>query len=159
VKTIIAFVAPLALCALLAVGPALAAGPWDSLLTAADIEKAIGVAGLKSVPKDPSAQTTGDLNFVRADGRVMVSVTFATGAAEYARRKAEPGAVQGVVPGVGDEAYGGPAKGPALMVIFRKGDNVVTVSTTLLPAMVDGRLTALDVQQLSRVARVIASRL
>jgi hypothetical protein len=64
-----------ALCVLL-VGALVAAQVSDQRLTTADVEKVSGMSGVKTVPRGSRPGAGGDLNFVGADGKLLLMVNF-----------------------------------------------------------------------------------
>ncbi len=108
--------------------------PEAALLTVADVAKVTGVQGLKMIPKDPAKKMIGDINFVRADGVKILSVTFETvDLKEFAKTKNSDSFKSvfiGPVKGVGDEAYDGPPKMEPFILSVRKGTHWMTISTS-----------------------------
>jgi len=53
-----------------------AQGPYDKLLTIADVEKVTGLSGVKTVPNGSQTGAGGMLNFVNASGKLVLAVNF-----------------------------------------------------------------------------------
>ncbi len=86
--------------------------PNDKLLSVADVAKITGIQGLKTAPKDPSKHMIGDLNFVKPDGKRLLSVVFEIVDLKAFAQTKQSSSFKSVynspVKGVGDEAYDGP---------------------------------------------------
>jgi hypothetical protein len=140
---------------LAALGAALPAAQsqYAKYLSAADIELATGLKGVKQVPQ--SADADGDLNFARADGKLILSATFVPSSA-YASAKSSEEGFKSTIKGVGEEAFVGPLGGPPLYIlVFRKGAYAVILNTEL-----EGTTRArLTIEQLTAIAKIIASRM
>ncbi len=138
--------------ALLAIAVAAAARAAD-VLSAADVEKAAGVSGVKLVPRDPARGAGGDLNFSGPDGKLLVMVkVYKSGG--YGSLKKTYFAAD--VPGVGDEAFAGPpgVKQP-YVVYLRKRGGAASVTTYFDR----GGKPKLTLAQLSDLGRIVASRM
>ena len=108
--TLAALTAPTAIVA--------AQGPYDKLLTVADVEKVAGVAGVKSVPRQPEIGAGGMLNFANSSGKLILAVSFGDGQLYKKARDTKEVDLGGKkypnqlfahsVPGVGDEAFASP---------------------------------------------------
>ena len=144
---------------------ALAAQTADPRLTAADVEKVSGLAGIHAVARMSQPGAGGALNFVGADNHLVVMVNF--GPAELyrrARNQKELNVGGTMIPmplyhadvsGVGDEAFSSPP-GPVQYILYaRKGDKAISVSTYLRPGASKGVLT---IDQLKQLASIIFSR-
>jgi hypothetical protein len=54
-----------------------AAGQYDHIITAADVEKITGLAGVKQVPREPLNKfRNGDLNFVQGNEKPILMIQF-----------------------------------------------------------------------------------
>jgi hypothetical protein len=130
--------------------------PNAKLLSIADAEKVTGIKGLKIVPKDPSKQMIGDVNFVKPDGKRILSFVFETvDLKAYAQAKQSSSfksAYSGPVKGIGDEAYEGPPKMTPFILTVRKGTHMVTISTNLNYETMKPLLTQ---EQLKKIAAII----
>jgi hypothetical protein len=130
--------------------------PNAKLLSIADVAKVTGIQGLKTVPKDPSKQMIGDVNFVRPDGKRILSLVFETvDLKAYAQTKQSSSfksAYSGPVKGIGDEAYEGPPKMVSFILCVRKGTHLVTISTDLNYETMEPLLTQ---EQLKKIAAII----
>jgi len=132
--------------------------PNEKLLTVADVAKVSGVQGLKMVPKDPdpTKRMIGDINFVKPDGKRILSLVFETvdlkAYSQAKQSKSFKSAYSGPVKGIGDEAYEGPPNMPAFILTVRKGTHLVTISTNLNYATMEPLLTQ---GQLKKIAEII----
>ena len=130
--------------------------PNAKLLSIADAEKVTGIKGLKIVPKDPSKQMIGDVNFVKPDGKRLLSVVFETvDLKAYAQAKQSSSfksAYSGPVKGIGDEAFEGPPKMASFILSVRKGTHLMTISTDLNYETMKPLLTQ---EQLKKIAAII----
>jgi hypothetical protein len=139
------------------------AGQFDNIITAADVEKATGLSGVKQVPRQKAVDgitqnkfLTGDLNFIRSDSQPIIEVQFRPSFA-FDQFKGDSGFIKAPVPGLGDEAYTSPAFDPQTTVNFKKGAYFVAVSTHIDPR--DKKRSVLKIDQVIAVARIIASRM
>jgi hypothetical protein len=131
--------------------------PYAKYLTAADIEKVSGIAGIKAVGLDPMRGFGGDLNFAKPDGKMVVTAKFYD-ANWYAGSKQNKDQIKAMVPDIGDEAYIGPGfMDPQYTLTFLKGQQCVFLSTALVAG--DPITTALTLDQLKEIGKLIASRL
>jgi hypothetical protein len=130
--------------------------PNAKLLPLADVAKVTGIQGLKIVSKDPSKRMIGDVNFVKPDGKRILSLVFETvDLKAYAQAKQSGSfktAYSGPVKGIGDEAYDGPPKMPPFILTVRKGTHLVTISTDLNYETMEPLLTQ---EQLKKIAAII----
>jgi len=134
-----------------------AESPYAKYLTAADVEKISGMAGIKAVGSNPMQGFGGDLNFAKADGKMVVTAKFYD-ANWYAGSKLNKDQIKAMVPDIGDEAYTGPGfMDPQYTLTFLKGRQCVFLSTALVPG--DPITTALTLDQLKALGKLIASRL
>jgi hypothetical protein len=125
---------------------------YAKYLTVADIEKVTGLKGVTPIPK--SADADGDLNFARKDGQVILSVTFLEATAYAGYRSSKQG-FRSALAGVGEEGFVGPSGDePPFIVVFRKAGFAVMLNT--IP---EGKTTRLTLQQLTDLAKIIASRM
>jgi hypothetical protein len=139
------------------------AGQFDNIISAADVEKATGLSGVKQVPRQKAVDgitqnkfLTGDLNFIRSDRQPIIEVQFRPAFA-FDQFKGDSGFIKAPVPGLGDEAYTGPSFDPQTTVNFRKGAYFVAVSTHIDPK--DKSKAVLKIDQVIAVSRIIASRM
>ena len=130
--------------------------PNAKLLSIADVVKVTGIQGLKIVPKDLDKRMIGDVNFVKPDGKRILSLVFETvDLKAYAQAKQSSSfktAYSGPVKGIGDEAYEGPPKMPPFILTVRKGTHLVTISTNLNYETMEPLLTQ---DQLKKIAAII----
>ena len=139
------------------------AGKFDAILTAADVEKATGLKGVKKVPRQKAVEgitenkfLTGDINFTRSDNQPILEVQFRPSFA-FDQFKGDSGFIKAPVPGLGEEAYTSPSFDPQTTVNFKKGLYFVAVSTHIDPK--DRTRPVLKIDQVISVARTIASRM
>ena len=130
--------------------------PNAKLLSIADVAKVTGIQGLKTAPNDPSKQMIGDVNFVKPDGKRILSLVFETvDLKAYAQAKqlsSFKSAYSGPVKGIGDEAFEGPPKMSPFILSVRKGTHLVTISTELNYETMKPLLTQ---EQLKKIAAII----
>jgi hypothetical protein len=130
--------------------------PNAKLLSIAEVAKVTGIQGLKIVPNDPSKQMIGDVNFVKPDGKRILSLVFETvDLKAYAQAKqlsSFKSAYSGSVKGIGDEAFEGPPKMSPFILSVRKGTHLVTISTELNYETMKPLLTQ---EQLKKIAAII----
>jgi hypothetical protein len=133
-----------------------AESPNAKLLSIAEVAKITGIQGLKIVPNDPSKHMIGDVNFVKPDGKRILSLVFeSVDLKAYAKAKQSSSfksAYSGPVKGIGDEAYDGPPKMPPFILAVRKGTHLVTISTDLNYETLKPLLTQ---EQLKKIAAII----
>jgi hypothetical protein len=131
--------------------------PNAKLLPLAAVEKVTSVHGLTIVPKDASKRMIGDVNFVRPDGKRLLSVVFETiDLKAFEKTKATSSfktAYNGPIKGVGDEAYDGPPNMPPFVLSVRKGTHWITISTSIDVA--NGMKPFLSQEQLKKIAEII----
>jgi hypothetical protein len=126
---------------------------YAKFLTVQDIEKVTGLKGVNPVQKN--ADVDGDLNFAGPDGKVIVSATFLPASA-YVGAKSSKDGFKSVVPGIGDEAFQGPAgTTPPFILVFRKAAYTVIVNTELE----DQKRPRLTIEQLIAISKLIAARM
>jgi hypothetical protein len=134
-----------------------AESPYAKYLTAADVEQISEFTGIKAVERNPLQGAGGDLNFAKADGKMVVSAKFYD-ANWYAGSKRNKDSIKAMVPDIGEEAYIGPGYiDPQYILVFLKGQHCVFLSTALVPG--DPTKTVLTLDQLKAVGKLIASRL
>jgi hypothetical protein len=130
--------------------------PNAKLLSIAEMAKVTGIQGLKTAPKDPSKHMIGDVNFVKPDGKRLLSLVFETvdlkAYAQAEQSKSFKSAYSGPVKGIGDEAFDGPPKMPPFILTVRKGTHLVTISTDLDYETMKPLLTQ---EQLKKIAAII----
>jgi len=130
--------------------------PYDKYLTAADIEKATGLTGVKLVPREPRKGAGGHLNFANAKGDLVLLASFLS-AADFNSYKNAPGMVKSQVQGLGDEAFIGPASDLPYMLVVRKGDKCLALSTFADSQKPGANRLTMD--QLKAVAKVVIGRM
>ncbi len=129
-----------------------------ALLTVADVQKVTGRSGIRAVTRAAGAEdSTNDLRFAGADGRVILTVSVQPANA-LDRLKAEPMYFRGPIKGIGEEAFEGPRFGFPMYLYFRKGNAVVALLTYADP---DSREDAplLQWEQLTALARIALARM
>ncbi len=122
---------------------------YDRFLTAADVEAATGLTGVTRKVADR------DLKFY-AGTSLALNVHF-QGAKAYRLNKETPDYVKGEVPGVGEEAFYGPAAGVPYVLIFRNKEFCVRLVTYIDKN--DPARTLLTMDQVTALAKIIASRM
>jgi hypothetical protein len=155
--------------AAVAVLPVIAAaqGPYDKLLTVADVEKVAGVTGVKSVPNGSQVGAGGNLNFVNSAGKLILAVSFGDAQLYRKARDTKELEIGGKkypnllfahdLPGVGDEAFASPP-GPVQYVIYaRKGNHSLAVNT-YYPGIGEHVKPVLTEAQLKTIAQLIFTR-
>jgi len=144
-----------------------AQGPYDKLLTIADVEKVTGLSGVKTVPNGSQTGAGGMLNFVNASGKLVLAVNFGDALLYRKARDTKELEIGGKkypnilfahdVPGVGDEAFASPP-GPEQYAIYaRKGNHGLTVNT-FFPGAGEHVKPILTEAQLKAIAQLIFSR-
>ena len=125
------------------------------ILTTADVEKAGGLRGLQTVPKDPAKGAGGELNFADAGGKLVAMVmiqplsTYEFWKKQYAKN-GEP------VAQVGEEAFRTKPKEFISYVIFRKGNTGVWIQSMGFKSTGAANFTS---AQLTELAKLAASRM
>jgi hypothetical protein len=131
--------------------------PNAKLLSIAEMAKVTGIQGLKIVPKDPSKQMIGDVNFVKPDGKRILSLVFETvdlkAFAQTKQSSSFKSLYSGPVKGIGDEAFDGPPKMTPYYLSVRKGTHWITISTSL--DVSKGMKPILTQEQLKKIAEII----
>jgi hypothetical protein len=131
--------------------------PNAKLLSITDVEKVTGIQRLKTAPKDPSKHMIGDLNFVKQDGKRLLSVVFETvdlkAFAQTKQSSSFKSLYSGPVKGIGDEAYDGPPKMVSYYLSVRKGTHWITISTSF--DVSKGMKPILTQEQLKKIAEII----
>jgi hypothetical protein len=153
--------------ALMATAAAAAQGPYDKLLSVADVEKVAGVTGVKTVPNGSQAGAGGMLNFVNASGKLILAVSFGDAQLYKKARDTKELEIGGKkypnllfahdVAGVGDEAFASPP-GPVQYVLYaHKGNHGLAVNT-FYPGAGEQVKPVLTEAQLKTIAQLIFSR-
>jgi hypothetical protein len=133
------------------------AGQFDRIISAADVEKATGLAGVKQVPRDQASKfKNGDLNFVTGSDQPILMIEFRP-VFVFDAMKADTGYYKKQVPGLGEEAFTSPAFDPQFSVNLRKGKYVAVVTTHIDPR--DRKKTLLTLDQLISLAKLVESRM
>jgi len=156
----------IALCLVL-FGAAVGAQVSDSRLTVADVEKAVGFSGVKTVPRGSQPGAGGDLNFVGPDGKLMLMVNFGNQQLYNKARTQKEMKIGNqtypmelyahAVTGLGDEAFASPPGKIQYVIYARKGNNAVSVST-YYPGVGENVKPVLTEAQLKQIAQTIFSR-
>ena len=129
----------------------------EDLLTTDDVEKVMGVHGLKLVPKSSQMGAGGDLNFALEDDTLVLMATIQD-SSTYKQWKGEEGFFHASVPGIGDEAFEGPNFGEfRYILVFRMRDKGVCLTSFVNIAA--GGNPFLSQEQLRELAKIIVSRL
>lgn len=151
------FIAVLVLSALAALPAGLTASPslYANLLSPAEVSKISGIAGIKSVPKDPAKAAGGDLNFAKPDGTLVLMVTFQTvdpkDLAKNSKTKSFKDVYVGpVTPGVGDASFESPVTGERTILTFLKGNHWVTLGSFLNPFTMKALLSQKQLRELAQ---------
>ena len=129
----------------------------SDLLTIADVEKVSGLTGIKTVERASVAGAGGDVNFVTAEGKLVLIATSYDGAGFDALKDTpnyrEP------LSGLGDAAFVGPAKDiveTLYEVGVKKGDHGALLVTFFKSP---SKETMLTMGQLKELAGIVESRL
>jgi len=126
-------------------------GQLNKYLSVADVQKVTGLSGIRQVPR--SEEASGDLNFARPDGKLILSVSIYPSSA-YASAKSSKYGFKSNVQGIGEEAFWGPRDGPPLFILtFRKGAHAVIINTE------PESPPPLTMEQLAAIAKLMASRM
>jgi hypothetical protein len=130
---------------------------YAGYLTAADVEKVTGRAGMKYIDRDPTVGAGGDLNFTTSDDVTALMVQIV--AKSYYAGFKEP-YFKSALSGVGDEAFvGAMLPGyPPNIVVFAKGDKCVAL-TAFGDQSASTPTNLLTTDQLAELAKIIASRM
>jgi len=131
---------------------------YAKLLTAADVSKVTGLAGVSLIPPDPSKGAGGDLNFALANGKQILLVTFLDTNA-YNQSKAMKGVYGGDVAGIGDEAFIGKVMGMDSILYFLKGARGAALSSFINTDNGWPGSPYVNQQQLRQLAALILSRM
>lgn len=107
------------------VAPAAGSATSQQMLTAEDVAEVSGLEGVHLVPRNPQVGAGGDLNFALEGGQLVVLANIQDGRYFEQMRSSTAGPVSGI----GDEALEGPERGPRHMLVFRKGDRAVALSS------------------------------
>jgi len=154
------------LCVLL-FGVIVSAQTADKRLTTADVEKASGLSGVKTVARGSQTGAGGDLNFVGPNGKLVLMVNFGDQQLyNKARNQKEIKVGDKTYPmelfahavtGVGDEAFASPPGKVQYVIYARKGNNAISVST-YFPGAGENVKPVLSEPQLIQIAQLIFSR-
>lgn len=130
---------------------------YANYLTADDVVKVTGRAGMKYIDRDPTVGAGGDLNFATSDNETALMVQIVD-KSYYAGFK-QP-YFKSALSGVGDEAFvGAMLPGyPPNIVVFAKGDKCVALSA-FGDSKADTPTNLLTTDQLTELAKIIASRM
>jgi hypothetical protein len=101
---------------------------YAKILTAADVAKVTGLAGVALIPPDVHKGAGGDLNFALPNGKMVLLVTFLN-TNQYNQSKAMKDVYGGEVTGVGDDAFIGKVMGMESILYFRKGTQGASLSS------------------------------
>ena len=128
----------------------------DKLLTPADVAKISGIAGIKTVPKNPAKSAGGDLNFAKPNNELVLMAIFQTvdpkDLAKNCQTKSFRDVYVGpVTPGVGDAAYESPAQGERTVLTFLKGNHWVTLGTYFNPMTMKPLLSQKQLRELAAI--------
>jgi hypothetical protein len=139
----------------------------DKRLTAGDVEKAIGLSGVKTVPRGSQPGAGGDLNFIGPDGKLVLMVNFGNQQL-YNKARTQKEIKIGdqtypmelfahAVTGLGDEAFASPPGKVQYVIYARKGNNAISVST-YYSGIGENLKPVLSEAQLKQIAQIIFSR-
>ncbi len=126
------------------------------LITAADVGRVLGVAGIEVVPRGSKPGAGGDVNFALPGGDLVLMVTFSD--MRSFDRAREQYRVKDI-PGVGDAAFWGPPGDLQYILAFRKRDRAVSINTFLGGQADTLGKVMMSEEQLTQVARLIAGRM
>jgi hypothetical protein len=157
----------LAAAVALTAAAAAAQSPYDKLLSIPDVEKVAGITGVKTVPNGSQPGAGGMLNFVDANGKLILSVNFGDAQLYKKARETKELEIGGKkypnllfahdVAGVGDEAFASPP-GPVQYIIYaHKGNHGLAVNT-FYPGAGEHVKPVLTEAQLKTIAQLILSR-
>ncbi|MBM3285460.1 MAG: hypothetical protein FJY81_06265 [Candidatus Aminicenantes bacterium] len=121
-----------------------------------DRSRLFPVPGIKQVPRNPQKGAGGHLNFADGKGNMILLASFLT-AEEFDFYRSEEGLVKEKIPGLGDEAFSGPATGTPYMVVMRKGSKGAALSTFFETA--EMAATRLSMDHLISLGKIVLSRL
>jgi hypothetical protein len=139
------------------IAPVFAEGQFDHIITAADVEKATGLTGVKQVSRVKLDKfRNGDLNFMTRDDKPLLMIQFRP-LFLFDEMKSDPGYFKAAVPAVGEAAFTSPAFTPQFSVNFIKGGHFGIVTTHVDPK--DKNKTVLTMDQVIALAKVVASKL
>jgi len=139
------------------VAPVFAEGQFDHIISAADVEKATGLAGVKQVSRVKLDKfRNGDLNFMTKDDKPLLMIQFRP-LFLFDEMKGDPGYFKAAVPGVGESAFTSPAFAPQFSVNFIKGGHFGIVTTHVDPK--DKNKTVLTMDQVVAVAKLVAAKM
>lgn len=133
------------------------AGQFDSIISAGEVEKITGLAGVKQVPRDRASKfKNGDLNFVAGGDHPILMIEFRP-VFVFEAMKSDSGYFKKQLAGLGEEAFTSPAFNPQFSVNFRKGRYVAVITTHIDPK--DKKRTVLSMDHLISLAKLVASRM
>src|SRR5512141_1471015 len=93
-----------------------AAGQFDRIISASDVEKVAGLTGVKQVPRDQSSKfKNGDLNFVTGADQPILMIEFRP-VFVFDAMKSDSGYYKKPLAGLGEEAFTSPAFDPQFSV-------------------------------------------
>jgi hypothetical protein len=130
----------------------------SDLLTIADVEEVSRLTGVKTVEPRSMPGAGGDVNFVSAEGKLVLIATFNDGGdfdpLKHTENYREP------ISGLGDAAFVGPSKdviATLYEVGFKKGDHTVLLVTFFKTGTITDTVISMD--QLKELAGIVLSRL
>ena len=129
----------------------------SDLLTIADVEKVSGLTGIKTVERQSMPGAGGDVNFVSAEGELVLIASFYDGA-NFDALMSTPN-YREPLSGLGDAAFVGPSKdvmATLYEVGFKKGDHTALLVTFFKSMSQD---TVLTMNQVKELAGIVESRL
>ena len=130
----------------------------SALITVADVEKATGLTGLRTVTSEQDPNALGRVNVATEDGTLVLMVNIGD---RFAFDDSKAGMNFGVaLGGLGDDAYMGPSPEVSKVksiVAARVGDHAIIVRTFARSGAADAT-TWLTTAQLEQLARLILSR-
>lgn len=129
------------------------AGKTD-LLTVSDVESVSGLRNINLVEKGSITGAGGNLNFAY-NNKMFVMVIIA-GMDEFNEWKTMEGFASEKIYEIGDEAYSAPGGKTQYVVFFRKGNQVVSISSFLDSETLNPYLS---IEQLGKLAKIIVSRM
>ena len=130
----------------------------SALITVADVEKATGLTGLKTVTREQDPTALGRVNVATEEGTLVLMVNIGD---RFAFDDSKAGMNFGVaLGGLGDDAYVGPSAEVSKVksiVATRVGDHAIILRTFARSGAADAA-TWLTTAQLEQLARLILSR-
>ncbi len=128
---------------------------YETYLTAEDVERISGLCNVRRILFHPLTFLGSDLNFINEEGSKILCVEFTKSHQYEMFRTMMPKEFLAPVEGIGDEALISPGQASPI-IIFRKGDQAVSLTTTETKGTLK---TLLTVEQLIALAKLVASRL